>query len=225
MTTDLLTWAEQVACFNKEVIGLSAPAQPQALNEARLKARLEHLAEELEEAKTSLTVESQADAFIDIIYISLGSLYEMGVCAGPNFTEVHRKNMEKKRGSVSKRPGSEGYDAVKPSGWTPPEFLEVSYEEHKLFKSMPQAFKEAAFLRLKKGEDYNTSTALEDYFPFGNESYAQMLHLKNLRIKSLLARSRAGKAANFEGLRDTLLDMLNYASFYIEWLDNQKQKG
>ena len=73
-------------------------------------------------------------------------------------------------------------------------------------------------LVVKKHEDYNTGISLHDYFPFADKSYIQMLHIKVLRLRAL-----EGKTANFEGAKDTLLDLINYSIFYLQYLEG-KQK-
>lgn len=85
----------------------------------------------------------------------------------------------------------------------------------------------AQLLVLRKSSDYNQAggagkdpaTADRDgYFPFGATSYAQMVHVKAQRLNSLVLKSGE---PNFEGIRDTLLDIINYASFWIERIDRE----
>lgn len=91
----------------------------------------------------------------------------------------------------------------------------------------PGAIAEAALLCIRKSQDYNQGGATMDphkidrsgYFPFGAVSYAQMLHTKSQRFNSLVLKQLSGGAANFEGLRDTALDIINYAGFYIASLE------
>lgn len=87
------------------------------------------------------------------------------------------------------------------------------------------AVMKAQELVIKKSEDYNQSgmkggEALhadrDNYFPFGTKSYVHMLFTKTQRLVSLELK---GGAPNFEGLRDTALDLINYASFFVERLD------
>jgi len=90
----------------------------------------------------------------------------------------------------------------------------------------PGALAEAALLCIKKSQDYNQGGMTMDphkidrsgYFPFGAVSYAQMLHTKSQRFNSLVKKDGA---ANFEGLRDTALDIINYAGFYIASLEEK----
>ena len=72
----------------------------------------------------------------------------------------------------------------------------------------------------RKGQDYNNnSVALEDYFPFGDYSYQQMMHMKLLRMRSTLGNP----SPNYDSLMDSVLDLLNYTVFYLDYL-NQKDK-
>lgn len=112
---------EDVERFNREIIGLPIPDAPSRLIPMRKQAAIDHLTEELVEFKESEVLEDEADALIDLVYIALGRLVEMGLCPGPLFDEVHEANMKKVRGAVSKRPNSLGHDAVKPEGWTAPD--------------------------------------------------------------------------------------------------------
>jgi hypothetical protein len=217
---------EQVALFQSEVVGLEIPDKPQGLIEERLFARHTHIQEELEELLASnnqldevATIDEQADAFIDIIYIALGGLIEMGIVPGPVFDEVHKANMAKRRGSVPSRPGN-NHDAVKPEGWSPPDVANAICAMSVL-KHISQVHLEIAELRRRKGQDYNSSVQLEDYFPMGHLSYFQMMHLKAKRAKSLIEVIQSGGEPNFEGLRDTLLDALNYITFWVEAIDKE----
>lgn len=71
---------------------------------------------------------------------------------------------------------------------------------------------------VKKHQDYNTNQQLADYFPFGDKSYVQMLHVKAKRLVSLAS---SDIPPNFESARDSVLDLINYAVFYLDHLDNK----
>lgn len=72
-------------------------------------------------------------------------------------------------------------------------------------------------LRTEKGQDYNNVPGGRDaYFPFGHASYAHMVNTKTLRMLSLIGAMQAGKKPNFEGLLDTVEDLVNYATYYAE---------
>lgn len=219
----------KVEAFNHDVTALPIPSTPQVMSVDRQVWSLAALNEELEEfsqAAESGDVLEAADALIDLIYFALGRLVEMGVPALAVFDEVQRANMSKVRGELSKRPGSLGHDAVKPAGWTPPDhawllqFAQADVEKARLWDAASPVLKKCIALRAKKGNDYNSGPQLKDYFPFGHESYAQMVHLKSTRMLSQIAVLNAGKALNYDGIIDTLEDLINYATFYAEALQS-----
>lgn len=97
-----------------------------------------------------------------------------------------------------------------------------------------KAVADAQLLVLKKSADYNQAGMMgqdaeaaaqaqadrDVYFPFAGVSYAQMIHVKAQRLNSLVLKSMRGAGgSNYEGIRDTLLDVINYASFWIERQD------
>lgn len=75
----------------------------------------------------------------------------------------------------------------------------------------------AIVLVQKKHQDYNKGLELEQYFPFGDASYVQMLHVKQCRLLSLVSTNTT---ENFESKKDTILDLINYAVFYLAYLNN-----
>lgn len=72
----------------------------------------------------------------------------------------------------------------------------------------------------KKNATYNGGVDLENYFPFGLKSYAHMLHIKSQRIVSI---AKTEEVPNFESVRDTAMDIINYAAFLIMWSDTNEQ--
>ena len=72
----------------------------------------------------------------------------------------------------------------------------------------------------KKHEDYNSGLELSSYFPFGEISYVQMLHVKSQRLVSLTSKSlnEIDTPPNYESVKDTVLDMINYCVFYLAYL-------
>jgi hypothetical protein len=117
MTTDIFA---ATAEFNSTVLGMRRPLVPTPLHPDRKQWTRRALQEEVTEFDQANSLEAEVDALVDVIYFAAGRLYEMGVDGPAVFDEVHRANMEKRRGELSKRPGSRGHDAVKPVGWTPP---------------------------------------------------------------------------------------------------------
>lgn len=80
---------------------------------------------------------------------------------------------------------------------------------------------EAMNLVTAKQQDYQSAAStitLADYFPFGHKSYIQMLHTKVTRLRSLAESVDAGETPNFESIKDSVLDLINYAVFYLKYL-------
>lgn len=227
---------ERVTRFNQEIIGLPPRDRPGTLSRARTEFRAAHLREEIDEferASAEGDVEEAADGLIDLIYVALGALYEMGVNYGPAFDEVHAANMRRRRGQKANRPDAQGYDAVKPEGWVGPdnswilratpevvELGRVAAErgiDADLLRDLSEVFLHVARIRQGKGRDYNTSVELHDYFaPWGHQSYHQLMHMKALRARSIVELMGRGMVPNYEGLLDTLYDSLNYTCFWAE---------
>lgn len=107
--------------FNRTVCGIDAPSKPQMITGDRFEWFMAAANEELDEFFHANSVADQADALEDLIYFAAGRLYEMGIDGTACFNEVHRANMSKVRGELSKRSGSLGHDAIKPAGWEAPD--------------------------------------------------------------------------------------------------------
>jgi len=91
----------------------------------------------------------------------------------------------------------------------------------------PGALATAMLLCVAKSADYNGAgeedihTVNRDaYFPFGTVSYAQMIHTKAQRFVKLTEHELYGISVNYEGLRDTAIDLVNYAGFYLASLEH-----
>ena len=199
--------------FNMEILRVSVPTKPGRLSSRRSAARTKHCIEELQEFQIATEVEDQADALIDLIYVALGGLCEMGVLPGPIFAEVHQANMKKKHGSVDKRPESSGHDAIKPDNWSPPDILRAMLRiTPDVAANISPVLLEAARLRAERGRGYNHGHInIENYFPLGDASYFQMVWLKTLRLQSILEGATGDP-------KDSLLDLINYATFWLESL-------
>lgn len=113
---------QRTAIFNETICGLVKPKTPTRLSSDRKNWTLSALTEEVEEFSEATSIEDEVDSLIDLIYFAAGRLQEMGVDGDRAFNAVHDCNMMKIRGELSKRPGSLGHDAVKPQGWTPPDY-------------------------------------------------------------------------------------------------------
>jgi NTP pyrophosphatase (non-canonical NTP hydrolase) len=212
-------WLEKVAYFNKEVIKLPEPGTPQVLNGDRLDWFIGAVHEELgelEEAVRAGDIAEAADAIVDMIYFGLGRLYEMGIPADVIFGDVHEANMKKVRGRKLRKIQHDA-DATKPEEWVAP--------DHSWLAFLSPVAIEAAKLLAKKSADYQgkgSGINLQDYFPFGMLSHAQMIWVKALRINSLSKQiydaQILGKdhVAQNESLRDSLIDLHNYVDFAAE---------
>jgi predicted HAD superfamily Cof-like phosphohydrolase len=215
--------------FNTTIRGQAIPPTPTVLTEVQARRTSEAVNEELLELKHACLdgdVLEAADAVIDMMFFGLGRLAEMGVPAAAVFEAVHAANMKKVPGDLAKRSGWSGSDAVKPAGWTPPDhsfllnFSLADVEKARMFDELSPVFQEITRLRKAKGEDYNNVPGGRDaYFPFGHQSHAHMLNTKTLRVLSLVNSMTSGKQPNFEGIRDSVRDLVNYGAFYAEWID------
>jgi predicted HAD superfamily Cof-like phosphohydrolase len=77
--------------------------------------------EEMQELRDSTTRETDVDALIDILVVTIGALHSIGVDVEDAWNEVVRTNMAKidpETGKVRKR---EDGKVLKPEGWTPPD--------------------------------------------------------------------------------------------------------
>ncbi len=93
-------------------------------------------------------------------------------------------------------------------------------EKAKLLEMVPPFLREASELNYRKSQDYGTEGDLSKrkYHPFGAVSYLHMLHLKLVRLTSVLGQD---DAPNFESARDSLLDLANYVAFFGAYLDEE----
>ncbi len=217
---------EQTSRFNAEITNLPIPALPATLPAARVEWAQTAFNEEIKEFTEACEMGDPleaADAILDLVFFALGRICEMGIPTQAIWEGIMRANMEKKQGSLAKRPGSLGHDAIKPEGWKPPDhswlmsFSLADLEKARLFDETSPVFQDLTRLRAAKGSDYNNVPGGRDaYFPFGHFSYAHMLNTKNLRLQSLISSFQAGKNPNFEGILDTVKDLVNYGAFYAE---------
>jgi len=91
------------------------------------KARLAHLYEEVGELGKALKdgdILEVADALADIVYVAMGSFVVNGLPFDQIMFEVHRANMDRVPMSTNRAK----YDAVKPTGWEPPDLQSIITE-------------------------------------------------------------------------------------------------
>ncbi len=78
---------------------------------------------------------------------------------------------------------------------------------------------ECAQLLNRKGQDYgNQDHAKKRYHPLGHHSYIQMMHNKMTRIRHTALELKPGQTLNFDSVKDSVLDLINYSAFYGAWL-------
>ena len=89
---------------------------------------------------------------------------------------------------------------------------------------MHPVIRDAIELQAKKGETYNgiddSDPAKRKYFPYGSVSYLTMLHIKLQRLDGILLDK--DRVINFESAYDTVLDLINYASFLGAYLKDEE---
>lgn len=100
---------------------------PKLLHVDRDDLRLDLIDEERKELTIALLASDLpevADALIDLIYVCIGYMVELGIDPGPMWDEVHRTNMAKRDGKVR----ADG-KILKPEGWKPPRIAELLKEQ------------------------------------------------------------------------------------------------
>ena len=172
---------KDVEDFQKRVLGLDTPDCPQLLVEHRFQFARKFLHEELhefEKAQNDGSLPDSVDALIDLIYVALGRLVEMGVPPGPVFDEVHQKNMLKYKGETKR---GHKTDAAKPDDWTPPDhtwLLHVTSEDVEDIK------------------DY--------YKPRPKETDAQMIRADREPLKAVMGKTTVEEVEQ-QGIQEELL--------------------
>ena len=87
-----------------------------------------------------------------------------------------------------------------------------------------EVLQECAELQLKKSQDYQneaSSVMQADYYPSGIKTIYEIMHAKMLRMRSLMEKSEAAASpgASFESLEDSARDLINYASFFVSYME------
>jgi predicted HAD superfamily Cof-like phosphohydrolase len=97
--------------------------KPTVMNEVRQMQRYDYMAEELMEFIGSTELVDQADAMIDLIYLAIGTMVELGVQPEPLFQIVQNANMSKLWEDGKPRLNPETNKVMKPSTFVRPEPL------------------------------------------------------------------------------------------------------
>jgi predicted HAD superfamily Cof-like phosphohydrolase len=108
-----------------EKFGLAYDGPPRDLPKDLASFRLGFIFEELDELIIAENKADQLDALVDLVYVVMGTAYLQGFDFKEAWDRVHKANMAKIRGA-SKR--SEGYDVIKPEGWTAPDLRDLAGE-------------------------------------------------------------------------------------------------
>lgn len=77
-------------------------------------------------------------------------------------------------------------------------------------------------LQNKKSQDYQNSVSSvkqADYYPHGITTIYDIMWAKMLRIKSVMDVMKSGGKQNFESLGDSAMDLINYSSFFVAYLE------
>jgi hypothetical protein len=80
---------------------------------------------------------------------------------------------------------------------------------------------ECITLQRSKSSDYQSGVSgvkQADYYLNGVSTIYDIMHAKMLRIRSVMAKSKAGVDTNFESIEDSCKDLINYASFMVAYI-------
>ena len=72
-----------------------------------------------------------------------------------------------------------------------------------------------------KAEDYTgkSSVQMADYYPRGIATIYDIMWAKMLRIKSVMEQMETRDSENFESIQDSCVDLINYATFFVAYMD------
>jgi predicted HAD superfamily Cof-like phosphohydrolase len=115
--------------------GAPIPKTPQLLDSKRARLRQDLLVEEVNELEQSDNIVDVADALIDILYITFGTIHEYGLAdrAVMLFDEVHRSNMSK-MGEDGKPMYREDGKVMKPESYSPPNLRLIIDRDFDMYK-------------------------------------------------------------------------------------------
>lgn len=215
---------KDVAEFATKILGLPQPPRPVQLTANRFAALVEHLEEELNELKApdsfDFEIEAGADALVDIIYLALRGLHEMGVDAEAAFNEVHAANMRKERGYLNKRPAAAGFDAIKPIDWAGPNWKKVLSPKDLNAEAVQQTAEELVMSRAELYGSFKERAVLVDKLILALEEHPnyygklQSNHRHALRmITEKMGRIIVG---GDPGYADNWKDIAGYAELVVK---------
>lgn len=88
-------------------------------------------------------------------------------------------------------------------------------------KESVKVLRECMELQIKKGQDYqnpNSNVRQAMHYRRGLDSLHDLIQGKVYRAQSLLEAAASGHTPNHESIEDTYKDIINYASFAVEYL-------
>lgn len=198
---------DDAARFNREIVGYPIPAQPELMSDDRANFRVDFMQEELDEflkAQREGDLDGAVDAIIDMMYVGAGALNEMGVATQPTWDEVHRANMAKKRGSITKRPGGQGFDAIKPEGWTAPshaDYLTITSEDIQTILAIRRGEVEVINKPVGKPNTNNPKIIVMGYARHGKDTVCELM-AKKYGLKFTSSSWFCAKRVIFPALKD-----------------------
>lgn len=79
-------------------------------------------------------------------------------------------------------------------------------------------------LQIKKSNDYQNPHSIirqADYYPRGVSSILDIIHAKTLRMRSVIEAIESDDTytENFESIEDSAMDLINYASFLVSYMN------
>lgn len=116
---------EDVKAFQQKFQLGDHPTVPVGLDETALAQRIQLMQEELNEFKLASLqhdLAGQADALVDLVYVTLGTVAIMGLPWAELWDDVQRANMTKVRGVTHR---GHGNDVTKPEGWVGPQTTQI----------------------------------------------------------------------------------------------------
>jgi hypothetical protein len=209
-----------------------------------LRFRQNFLIEELDEFDEAITEnnpEKVVDALIDLCVVAIGTLDLAGVDSKKAWDTVQYANMKKQRGENSTRPGSMGFDLVKPPNWVPPSHLgnTGSFDSacqdiqdknippisrtHKIPSHVKTLYQYISYA-MAKCHDYDDDTDSEffhaAYYPEGIDNILYEIAKKVKRLRHIIGKMKKKKfQPKTDGLHDSFRDVSIYAAIggtYVE---------
>jgi len=115
--------------------GAPIPKTPRLIDSKRARLRQDLLVEEVNELEQADNIVDVADALIDILYITYGTIHEYGLAdrAVMLFDEVHRSNMSK-LGPDDKPIYREDGKVLKPESYSPPRLRMIIDRDFDMYK-------------------------------------------------------------------------------------------